>query len=567
LDELGLLAAALCEGEITPSQAVRLEELARQSSESRRFLLRYLQLHGELYWETAASAGREAEAGPHPALRGPAPLVRQPKTGEAERLATKPAMAPPRWMIATAVAASLLVAGLLGVVSYYSRPRPSQESSGPVAVAQLTRTFQAAWSDAIDLSERSSLVSNQQLELRSGLAEIRFDGGARVILQGPASFRVGGGSRGHLLLGTLTADLSEQAAELTLDTPNATIVHQGTQFGVAVANDGTTEVHVFHGAVAVRARGESAPGATRHKATRAQAVRVAACALDGRPQIREIEVDSNRFVRQFPAPGRVAGFRALVAEHRELLHHYTFEGVTEREILQDKRGGLDLVEVVMYEGAGNGNFGYFCPGVDATTNAVRPYRGPARGNAAGVGLQSEANAAAETEAWFVPPEAFTIELLVSFDGFAHAADGQVAAAVATRRGERECGFFLAAVDRGRLVHLMDADAPWVCSQLECAPGEWYYVASTFRVGPGKTTVNTYAANVSRGETALRRVVEGQVAVGEPAAGPLGIGKGFAANLAHAYPWSGTLDEVAIYSGTLGREALEKHLQALVGRRQ
>lgn len=61
-DELGRLLGALCDGELTTAEAARLETLASQSPECRLLFLRYLELHGELYWEQAASA--EAPAVP-----------------------------------------------------------------------------------------------------------------------------------------------------------------------------------------------------------------------------------------------------------------------------------------------------------------------------------------------------------------------------------------------------------------------------------------------------------------------------------------------------------------------
>ena len=564
-DELALLAAALCDGDVTPAQAARLEQLANRSSESRQFFLRYVQLHGELYWETAAGAGLDPSAARQPARCAAPATARRAEAGKAAGRAREPANSPYRW-IAAAVA-SLALAVSLGIASYRDWPR---EPEGPPVVARLAQTFQAVWSDeGGDLYEGETLVAGRRLNLRSGLAEVHFDCGACVILQGPASLQMAAPSQGRLRSGRLTADVSGEAAGFMIYTPNSAIVHRGTEFGVAVDEGGATEVHVFDGAVGVQPHTDSASDSTWHEVIAAEAIRVAAGAPDGAPQVYPIDVDSSGFVRDFPAPGSAAGLRALVAEHPDLIHHYTFEGVTEAEKLRDKRGDLDLVEVVMYQANGDEQFGYRRPGVDATTNAVAPYRDPARGNTVGVGLQSEAGSAPkrETVAWFIPPEAFTIELLVSFEGFVGAADGQVATAIATRTGERECGFFLAAVDRGRLVHLMDGDAPWVCSEVECVPGEWYYVASTFRVRGAETIINTYVANVTRGETALRRVVEDEVAVGKPAAGPLGIGKGFAANLAHAYPWSGMLDEVAIYNKVLNRRTLEKHLKTLVGCRE
>jgi hypothetical protein len=137
-------------------------------------------------------------------------------------------------------------------------------------------------------------------------------------------------------------------------------------------------------------------------------------------------------------------------------------------------------------------------------------------------------------------------------------------AVSTRDDDRNCGFFVVAVDRGQLVHLMDGMAPWVEGEVEFIPGDWYYVASTFSVAEGTTTINSYAANLSRGERKLTWAVKNQVANGAAAPSRLGIGKGFNATVAHAYPWSGALDEVAIYNAVLDPATLEEHLQAILG---
>ena len=95
-------------------------------------------------------------------------------------------------------------------------------------------------------------------------------------------------------------------------------------------------------------------------------------------------------------------------------------------------------------------------------------------------------------------------------------------------------------------------------------GDWYYVASTFRVVSGKTLVNTYVANLSRGERTLSQVVRDQSVPGVPAASRLGVGKAFDADTAHAYPWPGRLDEIAIYDTVLSPTTLAVHLQALTG---
>lgn len=555
-DELGLLTAALCDGEITPSEAARLEQLANQSSQAREFFLRYVQLHGELCWENAASAGRDALPDLEPLLDTGCSRVEPAQAAKAGRpdSAGKPRKSGYRLITATAVAASLLAAALLGLASYRHWLAKPQAPSGPVLVARVTKTFQAKWPDGTATLQGADLPAGRQLDLRQGLAEIRFLSGTGVILEGPAKLDLDAGDGAILHAGKLTANVPGEAAGITIRTPSAVVVDRGTEFGLAVDENGCSEVHVFAGNVTVRPITGSSGQGERREVCAGHAVAVSLPAEATASQIDEIPMDGCRFVRGFP--GTVAALRGLAACHPALTHHYTFEGDTPREKRQDKKGDLDLVEVVMYGGSGPGRLEYSASGPDPTTNIVVPYRPAGDGNSTGVGLQ--------TEKVFYPPQSLTVELLLSFDGFARPGKGQFSAAVATREDQRHCGFFVVAADQGQLVHLMDGDAPsWVEGQLELTPGEWYYVASTFRVEAGRTTISTYVANITRGEQKLRPVVEEEVATGVPAASRLGIGKGFARDIAHAYPWCGRIDEVAIYDAALDLETLQEHLAALV----
>ena len=263
----------------------------------------------------------------------------------------------------------------------------------------------------------------------------------------------------------------------------------------------------------------------------------------------------------------MADLRRLVGGNPHLIHHYTFEGATPDQQRQDRRGNLPLTETVMKGGRGGGQLGYAAQGFDATTQSIAPYRSSRLGDDCGIAL--------ETETSFQPPPAMTLELLVNFAGFSGEDRSPIAAAVATRADERRCGFLLAVVGDGQLTHLMDSQAPWVevansaigvpsAGGFSLIPGDWYYVASTFHVVSGKTLINTYVANLSRGERTLSQVVKNQWAPGVPAASRLGIGKGFDADTAHAYPWPGRLDEIAIYDAVLSPAALAEHLQALAG---
>jgi hypothetical protein len=506
-----------------------------------------------------------------------------------------------RFRVASGLAAAGLAASLLVGVGWWLTarhwPAPIVEVRGPAAapVARLTRLVAAQWTgEGRATREGAALVAGQTLPLAEGLAEISFEHGSRVILRGPAGFEILSAEGGLLRQGSLTARVGRSPAGFTIRTPDATIVDLGTEFGVAVQDGGPSQIEVFAGQVlvhptphAIRARHPSRTSGWR-TVDQGQAVRVGR-ALDGHSGVVEaIEPGKLRFARQLPAPrlGSVADLRRLAGSDPHLIHHYTFEGATRDEQLQDRRGSLPLTEVVMKSGRGGGELGYAAEGFDATTQSIAPYRSPRLGNDCGVAL--------ETETTFQPPPAMTVEILVNFAGFSQEARSPIAAALATRADHRHCGFLLAVVGDGQLTALMDSQAPWMEAEpgrvgpdeaepgrvgpdgygagsslqneagFTLIPGDWYYVASTFRVVSGKTLINTYVANLSRGERTLSQVVRDQSVPGVPAASRLGIGKAFDADTAHAYPWPGRLDEIAIYDTVLSPTTLAGHLQALTG---
>ena len=113
--------------------------------------------------------------------------------------------------------------------------------------------------------------------------EITYDTGAKVILQGPVTYRVESKDGGYLSLGKLTARLEKKGERspnlqisksdisnpqspipnpslstihyplFTIRTPTATVTDLGTEFGVEVDPSGVTESHVFAGKVRVLA--------------------------------------------------------------------------------------------------------------------------------------------------------------------------------------------------------------------------------------------------------------------------------------------------------------------------
>lgn len=555
-DELGLLAAALCDGELTPQQAERLETLVNRSEAARRYFLNYTGLHAELYWETAFSADASLLHDPaaQPAVRPRLAWLAVPRRAVVGLLRRR------RLWAGLAVAALLLA----GVTLLVLRPHKTQlaSSARPAAVAEVVGVVDAVWADGLTAAAGSPLPAGRHLDLQRGAAEVRFASGASVILQGPARFEPTDFNRGLLHEGTLTATVPHAAAGFAVATPAGEVVDRGTEFALSVGPSGRSQVQVFQGSVDV------VPARAAGQTVRAgQAVCVIPPSPGEPAHLEQLAFGGRSFPRSLAdiraagaAAGSVAQLRAVVSRDPHLIHHYPFEGATAGERCRDRRGDLHLSEVVMAGGRGGGAVEYGLPGFDGTTTAVAPFRAPGRyGNTRGVSLQSQNS--------FQPPAAMTVELLLNFARPGGDDANPIAVAVGTRENERRCGFFAVTVDQGQLVHLLDGAAPWTETNLELIPGDWYYVASTFDVQGDRTRVNTYVANLSRRETTLGHVLRDQWAAGgSPAASRLGIGKGFNDAVAHAYPWSGALDEVAIYDAVLDEATLDRHLEAVVGAR-
>ncbi|MGO8748361.1 MAG: LamG-like jellyroll fold domain-containing protein [Thermoguttaceae bacterium] len=538
-DELNQLAAILCDGQITPEQAARLEELAGRSDAARQSLLFYLQLHGELYWDHAVGAGN-----PRPVEK------RVARARRSVRLA-----------IGSSLAAALAIC-VLGAWHWWAGqhaqdgPLPAEAVARPAeAVARIVRSVQAdGAAGGLAASGEFNLAAQTHLDLGRGLVEIEFRSGATAVVEGPARLDLESPRQVFMASGRLT--VQSPLAGFAVRTPQLTATDLGTQFGVAVEADGTSEVQVFAGAVEVRAeRVEGLAG--RRTIHTDQGVRIAG---PGPAPIEQIASNPDDFLLAIPSPqaGSAAALRRLVTRHPNLIHHYTFEGASREEQYRDRRGTLHLSEVVMSGGRGGGAVRAPEHGYDWTTDAVAPYRAPRDGNSNGVALESEGV--------FQPPPQMTIEVLLRWSDDDDSAAGSICAAIATRESRRRCSFWLAAVDDGRLAHLADGEASWTEGEEDFAfiPGEWYYVIATFRAEGRGITVNTWAANLSRRDATLTWVVKDQLAPGVAAASRLGIGKGFDADLAHAYPWSGALDEIAIYDTVLDQKTRQEHFRALVG---
>jgi hypothetical protein len=125
---------------------------------------------------------------------------------------------------------------------------PALKSQQPAAT--LTQVVDGTWADdAPRLHHGQPLPEGSRIALASGMAKVTFDCGAEVALQGPCDFVVQNRMVGVLRSGRITANVPRRAFSFAILSPQVDFIDLGTSFGIAVGNNGKTQLHVFEGEV------------------------------------------------------------------------------------------------------------------------------------------------------------------------------------------------------------------------------------------------------------------------------------------------------------------------------
>lgn len=162
-------------------------------------------------------------------------------------------------------------------------------------VATITRTANCRWELGGGSTEVGSRLPTSEIHLASGVAEIVFDQGARVILEGPAYFTPQSAHAGFLRRGKLVAHVPPRAETFAIQTPSGVVTHRGAEYGLAVDDGGATDLHVFSGGVEVAVRRDLLSPAAGLAYGEGDAVRISARS-DAAPQ--GIALDAEAFVRR-----------------------------------------------------------------------------------------------------------------------------------------------------------------------------------------------------------------------------------------------------------------------------
>ena len=244
---------ALLNGDASPRHVTILNDTLRCDAEARRTYIRAMAFEAMLAREFA-------------------PL---------EEAAAGVAVRRRRWPAVAAIAATLVLAATL---AWHFGPGPGATPTAAADLlevdADITHAVITSLDDAgghfgkVALSQGLRLGEGM-LELDHGLAEITFDSGAEVTLEGPARFQLDSDNMASLAAGRASAHVPEPARGFVIHTPSSYIRDLGTAFAVEVHDDRETDLHVLEGEVEVSATSRSVVNPPRILRQR-EAVRLAA---------------------------------------------------------------------------------------------------------------------------------------------------------------------------------------------------------------------------------------------------------------------------------------------------
>ena len=158
-----------------------------------------------------------------------------------------------RWKpwLAMATAVLLLVSYALGFVTptFLRHDSASSMDPQPALLAEKTIATIAAgvdveFGDGLTLGSR---VAPGRLQLKRGVAQLVFDRGAVVVLEGPAELFLIDSGTCRLVSGSISADVLPESGEFNVGVGDFSIMETDARFGLRTSPDEDSEVHVFGG--------------------------------------------------------------------------------------------------------------------------------------------------------------------------------------------------------------------------------------------------------------------------------------------------------------------------------
>ena len=226
--------------------------------------------------------------------------------------------------------AAVFVAAVSIWTAVMHRAAPVRRPPGPLT---LTQSVNARWGGGEPIIKKGTQLPAGKLTLESGLAEVMFANGVRMIVQGPTTLNASSPRQLYLNSGRLVASVPHTDIGFAVTTPNGTVVDLGTEFGVAVRLHQPTVVNVLRGHVRAEALSPAGKVIASKVVAQYQAVKIlAAATVHSRPLIAPTAPTPLAFVRpsQFAIVAQHGGYqrwRAFSSQLRSdpsLRAYYTF---------------------------------------------------------------------------------------------------------------------------------------------------------------------------------------------------------------------------------------------------
>ena len=272
------LLRQLSDGRLTAEDVRQLEALLSNDAGLRRHYLDYCQMHAILRSEHGLLTSWSTMNTQNQSVRADTSRGRRRSRSHFFRLA------------AAAVLAFAVVGSAL-FVAYRQRP-PFRGTQTAVLTKAVGVQFAYGARGEMIPAEGTPLPQGAY-ELQSGLAEIRYDSGAVLVVRAPATFDLIDEACVRLEQGQLAAHVPKPAIGFRIESPGATVIDMGTDFAVQAVKEKESEVHVFQGEVLVDLHGEKGRSADLLRLVTGEAARVDY--ITGLPS--GIDLNDQQFVR------------------------------------------------------------------------------------------------------------------------------------------------------------------------------------------------------------------------------------------------------------------------------
>ncbi len=156
------------------------------------------------------------------------------------------------------IAATVLVSGIYALWQVDNQPQWQD-----LAVAEIIEVENVSWSEESTALKPGDLVVPGRLRTEAGDFTMRFRSGPIVRVIGAVSMMVESDMLVHLDHGQATARVPNSMKGFTIKTPVVDVIDQGTEFGVAIRENGFTDVVVFDGKVDLADHISNQSGPTR----------------------------------------------------------------------------------------------------------------------------------------------------------------------------------------------------------------------------------------------------------------------------------------------------------------